>query len=63
MTRTISFTLNGEAVAAEHGIRTTSFEGDYSEAAGVRAVAAVAALEHRPTALVFDNDVMALSGG
>ncbi|GAA3199137.1 LacI family DNA-binding transcriptional regulator [Dactylosporangium siamense] len=49
-----------EAVAAEHGIRTTSFDGDYSEAAGVRAVTALAALEQRPTALVFDNDVMAL---
>jgi LacI family repressor for deo operon, udp, cdd, tsx, nupC, and nupG len=48
------------AVAAEHDARTTSFDGDYSEAAGVRAVAAVAALPDRPTALVFDNDVMAL---
>ncbi|MFJ4851620.1 MULTISPECIES: LacI family DNA-binding transcriptional regulator [unclassified Streptomyces] len=43
-----------------HGVRTTTFEGDYSEAAGVRALSALCALEDRPTALVFDNDVMAL---
>lgn len=49
-----------ETVAAEHGIRTTSFDGDYSETAGVRAVTALAALDRRPTALIFDNDVMAL---
>ncbi|WP_432840109.1 LacI family DNA-binding transcriptional regulator [Dactylosporangium sp. CA-092794] len=60
MAHTIIRRRTFEAVAAEHGIRTTSFDGDYSEAAGVRAVAALAALEHRPTALVFDNDVMAL---
>jgi LacI family transcriptional regulator, repressor for deo operon, udp, cdd, tsx, nupC, and nupG len=49
-----------ETSAADHGVRTTSFDGDYSEAAGVRAVGALAALDNRPTALVFDNDVMAL---
>jgi DNA-binding LacI/PurR family transcriptional regulator len=60
MAHTIIRRRTFEAVAAEHGIRTTLFDGDYSEAAGVRAVAALAALELRPTALVFDNDVMAL---
>ncbi|GAA4261099.1 LacI family DNA-binding transcriptional regulator [Dactylosporangium darangshiense] len=60
MAHTIIRRRTFEAVAAEHGARTTAFDGDYSEAAGVRAVTALAALEHRPTALVFDNDVMAL---
>ncbi|MFG2040577.1 LacI family DNA-binding transcriptional regulator [Dactylosporangium sp. NPDC048998] len=60
MAHTIIRRRTFEAVAAEHRVRTTSFDGDYSEAAGVRAVAELAALRHRPTALVFDNDVMAL---
>lgn len=47
-------------VAIELGVRTSTFDGDYSEAAGVRAVASLAELDDRPTALVFDNDVMAL---
>ncbi|MDR1294337.1 MAG: substrate-binding domain-containing protein [Bifidobacteriaceae bacterium] len=46
--------------AAECGLRTTSFGGDYSWAAGERAIVDLAGLEDRPTALVFDNDVMAL---
>ncbi|MFF3559662.1 LacI family DNA-binding transcriptional regulator [Streptomyces sp. NPDC002574] len=48
------------AAAARNGVRTTTFEGDYSEAAGIRALTALGALEDRPTAVVFDNDVMAL---
>ncbi|MFD0743293.1 LacI family DNA-binding transcriptional regulator [Phytohabitans flavus] len=60
MAHTIIRRRTFESVAAERGARTTSFDGDYSEAAGIRAVAALAALEDRPTALVFDNDVMAL---
>ena len=60
MAHTIIRQRTFEAVVAQRGARTTSFDGDYSEAAGVRAVAALVALEDRPTALVFDNDVMAL---
>ncbi|MFI0723941.1 LacI family DNA-binding transcriptional regulator [Streptomyces sp. NPDC021224] len=60
MAHTIIRRRTFEAAAAEHGVRTTAFEGDYSQGAGVRALAAVAALEDRPTAVVFDNDVMAL---
>ncbi|GAA1501621.1 LacI family DNA-binding transcriptional regulator [Dactylosporangium maewongense] len=60
MAHTIIRRRTFETVAAEHSVRTTSFDGDYSEAAGVRAVTALAALDERPTALVFDNDVMAL---
>ncbi|WP_329128644.1 substrate-binding domain-containing protein [Streptomyces sp. NBC_01476] len=60
MAHTIIRRRTFEAVAAEHGVRTTTFDGDYSEAAGVRAIAALALMADRPTALVFDNDVMAL---
>ncbi|MFD6148568.1 LacI family DNA-binding transcriptional regulator [Streptomyces sp. NPDC060243] len=50
------------AAAREHGARTTCFDGDYSEAAGREAVERLVRLRaaERPTALVFDNDVMAL---
>ncbi|MFG1811317.1 LacI family DNA-binding transcriptional regulator [Streptomyces sp. NPDC049040] len=60
MAHTIIRRRTFESVAAEYGVRTTVFDGDYSEAAGVRAVTALGALADRPTALVFDNDVMAL---
>ncbi len=60
MAHTIIRRRTFETVAAEFGVRTTMFDGDYSEAAGVRAVATLAGLDERPTALVFDNDVMAL---
>ncbi|WP_218011202.1 LacI family DNA-binding transcriptional regulator [Herbidospora mongoliensis] len=60
MAHTIIRRQTFDEVAAEQGIRTTTFDGDYSEAAGVRAVAALAEMDDRPTALVFDNDVMAL---
>ncbi|SDI98471.1 LacI family DNA-binding transcriptional regulator [Nonomuraea jiangxiensis] len=60
MAHTIIRRRTFDAVAAEHGVRTTTFDGDYSEAAGVRAVTTLAGIDDRPTALVFDNDVMAL---
>jgi LacI family repressor for deo operon, udp, cdd, tsx, nupC, and nupG len=60
MAHTIIRRRTFQAAAAGHGVRTTTFEGDYSEAAGVRALTALSALEDRPTAVVFDNDVMAL---
>jgi len=60
MAHTIIRRRTFEAVAAQHGVRTSVFDGDYSEAAGVRAIAALATPADRPTALVFDNDVMAL---
>lgn len=60
MAHTIIRRRTFEAVAAEQGVRTTTFDGDYSEGAGVRALDALAAMADRPTALVFDNDVMAL---
>lgn len=60
MAHTIIRRRTFQAAAAGLGVRTTAFEGDYSESAGVRALHALAALEDRPTAVVFDNDVMAL---
>ncbi|WP_218034624.1 LacI family DNA-binding transcriptional regulator [Acrocarpospora corrugata] len=60
MAHTIIRRRTFDAVASEHGVRTTTFDGDYSEAAGVRAVTSLLRIEARPTALVFDNDVMAL---
>lgn len=60
MAHTIIRRRTFEAAAGHHGVRTTTFDGDYSEAAGVGAVTALAAMADRPTALVFDNDVMAL---
>ncbi|WP_218009232.1 LacI family DNA-binding transcriptional regulator [Herbidospora cretacea] len=60
MAHTIIRRRTFDEVAAEEGVRTTLFDGDYSEAAGVRAVAALEQMDDRPTALVFDNDVMAL---
>ncbi|GHJ43031.1 LacI family transcriptional regulator [Catellatospora sp. TT07R-123] len=60
MAHTIIRSRTFDAVAAEHGARATTFDGDYSETAGRRAVSELAGFEDRPTALVFDNDVMAL---
>lgn len=47
-------------VASELGLLATTFEGDYSEAAGAAVITALLALTDRPTALIFDNDLMAL---
>lgn len=60
MAHTIIRRRTFEAVASEHGVRTTTFDGDYSEAAGVRAVTTLMGIDDPPTALIFDNDVMAL---
>ncbi len=47
-------------VAREFGLQTSTFPGDYSEAAGAQAIGALSAHQDHPTALVFDNDLMAL---
>jgi DNA-binding LacI/PurR family transcriptional regulator len=46
--------------AEELGLAATTFDGDYSRSAGVRAIVDLVDLSQRPTAVVFDNDVMAL---
>jgi DNA-binding LacI/PurR family transcriptional regulator len=44
------------------GVESIIIEGDYSEAAGARATADLLALADTPTAIVYDNDVMAVAG-
>ncbi|MDR1237204.1 MAG: ROK family protein [Propionibacteriaceae bacterium] len=48
------------AAAEELGVAATVFDGDYSAAAGARAIAALAELPEPPSVLLFDNDLMAL---
>ncbi|MDR1430735.1 MAG: ROK family protein [Propionibacteriaceae bacterium] len=48
------------AAAQELGVTATVFDGDYSAAAGARAVAAFAEMPEPPSVLLFDNDLMAL---
>lgn len=47
--------------AADLGVRVETVEGDYTALAGVAAVDALLSLPLRPTAVVFDNDVMAVA--
>ena len=49
-----------EQEALERGATVTVFDGDYSEAAGASAIAGIREMQDRPTALVFDNDLMAM---
>ncbi|AEE45353.1 LacI family DNA-binding transcriptional regulator [Cellulomonas fimi] len=49
------------ARCAHHGVTGTVVEGDYGEASGARATREVLAADPRPTAVVFDNDVMAVA--
>ncbi|SDS49876.1 LacI family DNA-binding transcriptional regulator [Actinoplanes derwentensis] len=47
--------------AARHDIRVHLVEGDYSASAGIRGVRELLAVTPPPTAVVFDNDVMAVA--
>ncbi len=49
-------------VCAEHGFHATTVEGDYSEEAGRRCTRSLLGRSGPPTAIVYDNDVMALAG-
>ncbi|BBH69468.1 LacI family transcriptional regulator [Actinoplanes sp. OR16] len=49
------------AVASRHGVRVVEVEGDYGAASGVAGVRALLAAAPPPTAVVFDNDVMAVA--
>ncbi|GAA4965900.1 LacI family DNA-binding transcriptional regulator [Actinoplanes utahensis] len=52
-----------EAEAADRGLTLITAEGDYSQESGWAATAAVlAARPGRPTAIVYDNDIMAVAG-
>jgi len=52
-----------EAEAADRGLTVITAEGDYSQESGRAATAALlAANAGRPTAIVYDNDIMAVAG-
>lgn len=51
------------AAAAAHGVRVTEVEGDYSAESGVRGIRALLATDPPPTAVICDNDVMAVAAG
>lgn len=56
--RTVSF---GRALA-EHGLTGTALAGDYGATSGAQATRALLGEPERPTAIVYDNDVMAVAG-
>ena len=47
---------------AEAGVEPVIVEGDYSEEAGVKLTTALLSLPEPPTAILYDNDVMAVAG-
>ncbi|MEO6998132.1 MAG: substrate-binding domain-containing protein [Terracoccus sp.] len=49
-------------VCDELGLRATTVEGDYSEEAGRRCTRSLLGRSGPPSAIVYDNDVMALAG-
>ncbi|MEU4689473.1 substrate-binding domain-containing protein [Actinoplanes sp. NPDC023714] len=49
------------AAAQTHGVRITEVEGDYGAESGVAGIRALLAADPAPTAVVFDNDVMAVA--
>jgi len=51
-----------DAVTAEFGVRGFTVEADYSAEQGAAATRAVLLGDDRPTAVVYDNDVMAVAG-
>ncbi len=44
------------------GVEPVVLEGDYSEESGAKLTAALLGRERRPTAILYDNDVMAVAG-
>src|SRR5688500_17811008 len=56
--RSEAFTAAGLA----HGVVTSIVEGDYTAERGAAATADLLELSEHPTAIIYDNDVMALSG-
>ncbi|MDI6099313.1 substrate-binding domain-containing protein [Actinoplanes sp. NEAU-A12] len=49
------------AAAGRHGVRVHIVEGDYSAESGVRGIRDLLAGDPAPTAVIFDNDVMAVA--
>lgn len=50
------------AAAAQHDMTATVVEGDYTERAGVELTRQLLEAQDPPTAVLYDNDVMALGG-
>lgn len=48
--------------AGERGVSVTCVEGDYTERAGFEAVEGLLATDAPPSAVIFDNDLLALGG-
>ncbi|MCA5893775.1 substrate-binding domain-containing protein [Isoptericola sp. NEAU-Y5] len=57
-TRTQAFAERCRSV----GVEARTIEGEYTEESGARAVQELLGLDPQPTAVVFDNDVMAIGG-
>ncbi|ACV09398.1 LacI family DNA-binding transcriptional regulator [Jonesia denitrificans] len=51
-----------DVLARQRGIRVLTFEGDYSDTSGELLTTEALASDPPPTALIFDNDVMAVAG-
>jgi DNA-binding LacI/PurR family transcriptional regulator len=51
-----------ERTAAELGVTVVDVSGDYTGDSGARATEALLRTDPRPTAIVYDNDLMAVSG-
>jgi DNA-binding LacI/PurR family transcriptional regulator len=50
------------AACAEVGAELVTVEADYSEQSGAKATTELLTCEHPPTAILYDNDVMAVAG-
>ncbi|WP_309065686.1 LacI family DNA-binding transcriptional regulator [Microbacterium sp.] len=50
------------ALLAEEGLEALDAQGDYSRASGAEATRGLLALDPPPTAIIYDNDLMALGG-
>jgi DNA-binding LacI/PurR family transcriptional regulator len=57
----LAHTAERGAAAEAHSLVVHVAEGDYSAASGVRGLRALLAADPQPTAVVFDNDVMAVA--
>ncbi|WP_086709297.1 LacI family DNA-binding transcriptional regulator [Streptomyces antimycoticus] len=55
-------TLAQEAACKEAGIETVTVEGDYTAESGARLTEELLKRDRRPTAILYDNDVMAVAG-
>ncbi|MBO3737359.1 LacI family DNA-binding transcriptional regulator [Actinoplanes flavus] len=61
LVHTADRTVAMHAAATRHGVEARIVEGDYGAEAGVRGVQSLLAGSPPPTAVIFDNDVMAVA--